>query len=119
MLQVVADQLGGRFRDRLDYPWYQRPAQYGAVEGDLGGLSDLQYELHLMPRNAEDCAGAAVLQIRSVQGPRLAGGRSGFVAFTPERLWHWPDRADPDTLADWVRETIATVDTGAMPTDPV
>lgn len=119
MLQVVAALLGGRFRDRLDYPWYQRPAQYGAVEGELGGLGDLQYELHLMPRNAEDCAGAALLQIRSVQGPRLAGGQSGFVAFTPERLWHWPDRADPDTLADWVRETIATVDTGGMPTDSV
>lgn len=117
MLQVVAGLLGGRFRERDDYPWYRRPAQYGAVEGELGGLSDLRYELYLMPRNAEDCPGAAMLQIRSLQGPRLAGGQSGLVVFSPERLWHWPDRADPGTLAGWVRETIATVDSGGVPSD--
>lgn len=116
-LQLVAGLLGGRFRDRLDYPWYRRPAQYGAVEGELGGLGDLQYELHLMPRNSEYCPGSAMLRIRSLQGPRLAGGQSGLVVFSPERLWHWPDRADPGTLAGWVRETIATVDSGGVPSD--
>jgi hypothetical protein len=116
-LQVVAGLLGGRFRDRLDYPWYRRPAQYGAVEGELGGLGDLPYELHLMPRNAEDVPGAAMLRIRTLQGPRLAGGRSELVVFSPDRLWHWPDLADPGTLASWVRETIATVDSGGVPTD--
>jgi hypothetical protein len=116
-LQVVAGQLGGRFRDRRDYPWYRRPAQYGAVEGELGGLGDLRYELHLMPRNAEYCPGAAMLQIQSLQGPRLAGGQSGLVVFSPERLWHWPDRADPGTLASWIRKTIATVDSGDVPSD--
>jgi hypothetical protein len=116
-LQVVAGLLGGRFRDRLDYPWYRRPAQYGAVEGELGGLGDLQYELHLMPRNSEYCLGAAMLRIRSLQGRRLAGGQSELVGFSPERLWHWPDLADPGTLAGWVRETIATVDSGGVPSD--
>jgi hypothetical protein len=53
MLQAVAGLLGGRFLDRGEYPWYLRPAQYGAVQGELGGLGDLQYELNLMPRNAE------------------------------------------------------------------
>jgi hypothetical protein len=117
MLQAVAGLLGGRFLDRLEYPWYRRPAQYGAVQGELGRLGDLQYELNLMPRNAEYDPGAAMLRIRSLQGPRLAGGQSELVVFSPERLWHWPDRADPGALASWVRETIATVDSGGVPTD--
>jgi hypothetical protein len=117
MLQAVAGLLGGRFLDRSEYPWYRRPAQYGAVEGELGGLGDLQYELNLMPRNAEYDPGAAMLRIRSLQGPRLAGGQSGLVVFSPKRIWHWPDRGDPGTLASWVRETIAIVDAGGVPTD--
>ena len=44
MLQLTAVLLDGRFRDRLDYPWYQRPAQYGTIEGELYGL---EYELYL------------------------------------------------------------------------
>jgi len=117
MLQAVAGLLGGRFLDRQEYPWYRRPAQYGAVQGELGGLGDLRYELHLMPRNAEYDPGAAMLQIRSVQGPRLAGGRSDLVVFSPDQLWHWPDRGDPGVLASWVRETIETVDSGGVPSD--
>lgn len=117
MLQVVAGLLGGRFRDRREYPWYRRPAQYGGVEGELGRLGDLHYDLLLMPRNAEDCPGVVMLGIRSLQGPRLAGGQSGLVVFSPKRLWHWPDRGDPGTLASWVRETIATVDSGGVPSD--
>jgi hypothetical protein len=70
-----------------------------------------------MPRNAEDDPGAAMLRIRSRQGPRLAGGRSEVVIFSPDRLWHWPDLADPGALASWVREAIATVDSGGVPTD--
>jgi hypothetical protein len=62
LLQLTAVLLGGRFRDRREYPWYRRPAQYGGIEGELGGL---EYELQLMPRNAEWCAGAAMLQIRT------------------------------------------------------
>jgi len=60
LLQLTAVLLGGRFRDRREYPWYRRPAQYGSVEGELGGL---EYELQLMPRNAEGCDGAAMLWV--------------------------------------------------------
>jgi hypothetical protein len=112
MLQLTAVLLGGRFRDRRAYPWYRRPAQYGAVEGELG---DLAYELYLMPWNAEDCGGAAMLQIRSRQGRRLAGKSSELRVFTPERVWHWPDLADPATLAGYVRQALTTVDSGRMP----
>jgi hypothetical protein len=112
VLQQAAVLLGARFRDRRDYPWYRRPAQYGAIEGELGGLG---YELYLMPWNAEDCGGAAMVRIRSRQGRLLAGSRSGLLLFTPERVWHWPDLADPGTLADYVRQAIAKVDSGGMP----
>ena len=112
LLQLTADLLGGRFRDRLEYPWYRRPAQYGGIEGELGGL---QYELQLMPRNAEWCAGAAMLQIRSAEGRSLAGGGPGLSVFTPEGVWHWPDLADPGTLAGYVRHAIATAASGEMP----
>lgn len=112
MLQVTADLLGGRFRDRLEYPWYRRPAQYGAVEGVL---CELEYELYLMPWNAEDCGGEAMLQIRSQQGRPLAAHGPGLRVFIPERVWHWPDLADPGTLADQVRQAIAAVDSGGLP----
>jgi hypothetical protein len=49
MLRLTAVLLGGRFRDRREYPWYRRPAQYGAVEGELG---ELEYELQLMATSA-------------------------------------------------------------------
>ena len=112
MLELTAASLGGRFRDRREYPWYRRPAQYGGIGGELGGL---EYELQLMPRNADDCAGAAVLQIRSPQGRPLTGGRPALTIFTPEQVWHWPDLADPGTLADYVRQAIATAAAGEMP----
>ncbi len=111
-LRCAADFLGGRFRDRREYPWYRRPAQYGAVEGDLG---DLGYELTIMPWNAEDVGGRAMLRIRSRAGRSLAGGQPELVIFTPEQVWHWPDRADPATLADYIRQAIATVDSGGVP----
>ena len=112
LLQLTAVLLGGRFRDRREYPWYRRPAQYGGIEGELGGL---KYELQLMPRNAEWCAGAAMLEIRSLEGRSLAGGGPGLRVFTPERVWHWPDLADPATLAGYVRQAIATAASGEMP----
>ena len=112
LLRLTAVLLGGRFRDRRDYPWYRRPAQYGGVEGELGGL---EYELQLMPRNSEWCAGAAMLQIRSREGRSLAGGGPGLRVFTPERVWHWPDLADPGTLAGYVRQAIAAAASGEMP----
>jgi hypothetical protein len=114
-LQCLAGFLGARFRDRREYPWYRRPAQYGGIEGELGGL---EYELQLMPRNAEDCAGAAMLQIRSPPGRSPAEGGPGLRVFTPERVWHWPDLADPGTLAGYVRQTIATAASGEMPPGP-
>jgi hypothetical protein len=115
MLQHTAVLLGGRFRDRREYPWYRRPAQYGGIEGELGGL---EYELQLMPRNAEDCAGAAMLQIRSPPGRSPAEGGPGLRVFTPVRAWQWPDLADPGTLAGYVRQTIATAASGEMPPGP-
>jgi hypothetical protein len=114
MLRLTAVLLGGRFRDRREYPWYRRPAQYGAVEGELG---ELEYELQLMPRNAEDCAGAAMLQIRAPRGRALAGGAPGLRVFTPERVWHWPNLADPGTLAGYVRQAVATAASGELPLD--
>jgi hypothetical protein len=112
LLQLTAVLLGGRFRDRREYPWYRRPAQYGGIEGELGGL---KYEVQLMPRNAEWCAGAAMLQIQPLEGRSLAGGGPGLRVFTPERVWHWPDLADPATLAGYVRQAIATAASAEMP----
>jgi hypothetical protein len=112
MLQATAILLDGRFRDRGEYPWYRRPAQYGAIEGELCGL---KYELYLMPWNAEDCGGAAMLAIRPRQDRPLAGNGAGRTVFTPEEVWHWPDRADPTTLAGYVRQAIAAAASGNMP----
>ena len=112
MLQLTAVLLGGRFRDRREYPYIRRPAQYGAIEGELCGL---EYVLFLMPRNAEDCGGAALLQIRPPQGRPFPGKGHGLTVFTAEDVWHWPDLADPDTLAGFVRQTIAAVNSGDMP----
>lgn len=82
------------------------------IEGELGGL---EYELQLMPRNAEWCAGAAMLEIRSPEGRPPAGSGRGLRVFTPERVWHWPDLADPGTLAGYVRQAVATAACGEMP----
>ena len=114
MLQLTAVQLGGRFQDRRDYPWYRRPAQYGGIRGEL---DELEYELQLMPRNSEYHPGSAMLQIRAPQGRPLPGGGPGLRVFTPERKWHWPDRADPGTLAGYVRQAIAATAAGEMPSD--
>jgi hypothetical protein len=111
LLQLTAALLGGRFRARREYPWYQRPAQYGGIEGEL---YELEYELYLMPRNAEYCSGAAMLQIRSPQGHQLVGNGSRLRVFTPEGVWRWPDRADPGTLAGYVRQAIAAAASGEM-----
>jgi hypothetical protein len=115
MLQVTAVLLGGRFRERREYPWYWRPAQYGAIEGELDRL---EYDLLLMPWNAEDCGGAALLQIRLPEGSPLAGKGRGLRIFTPEWAWHWPDRADPGALADYVRQAIAAAVSGTRPPHP-
>jgi len=109
MLHSTAVLLGGRFRDRRDYPWYRRPAQYGAVEGELCGLG---YVLFLMPWNAEDCGGAAMLHIRPRPDSPPAGHGPGWTVFTPEGVWHWPDRADPASLAGYVRQAAAAAASG-------
>jgi hypothetical protein len=111
-MRHVAALLGGRFQDREGIPWHRRPAQYGAVEGELDGL---RYELYLMPWNAEDSGGSAMVQISAEPGSRLAGGRSALRFFTPEQVWHWPDLADPGTLADYVRQAIASAAFGGVP----
>jgi len=111
-LQHSAGLLGGRFRDRLEYPWYRRPAQYGAVEGSLG---DLVFELNIMPWNTEDAGGSAMLRIRSQTGRSFADGSPKLVIFSTEQEWHWPDRAEPAALASYVRQVIATVNSGEMP----
>jgi hypothetical protein len=111
-LRHTAALLGGRFQEREEIPWYRRPAQYGAVEGELDGL---RYQLYLMPWNAEDSGGSAALVIHSQPGSRLADGETGRKFFTPERVWHWPDLADPGTLADYVRRAVASAAFGGVP----
>jgi hypothetical protein len=106
-LRRAAGRLGGRFRDRREYPWYRRPSQYGAVEGRLG---DRTYELTILPWNTEDHGGSAMLRIH-----RRAGERPEFTIFTPATVWHRPDLADPDALADYVRRAIVAVDSGEAP----
>jgi len=111
-LQATADLLAARFRDRLEHPWYARPHQYGTIEGELDGL---KYELRLLPRNTEDWAGQVMLTIHAPQGSRLPRGRRDLRAVTPTEVWHWPDRADPGTLAAYVREATAAVGSGGKP----
>ena len=111
LLQQTAALLGGRYRDRQEIPWYRRPAQYGAVEGELDGMT---YHLLLMPWNAEDCGGAAMLAIAPWTGQPVRPD-TGQVIFTPSETFHWPDRADPGVLASYVREAIAAVITGQRP----
>lgn len=108
LLQRTAALLGGRYRDRREIPWHRRPAQYGVVEGELDGMT---YHLFLMPWNAEDCGGAAMLSIAAGPGKPVSPD-TGQVVFTPSETFHWPDRADPGVLASYVREAIATAITG-------
>jgi hypothetical protein len=56
-----------------------------------------------------------MLEIRSLQGRSLTGGGPGLRVFTPARVWHWPDLADPGTLAGYVRQAIATAASGELP----
>jgi hypothetical protein len=111
-LRRAAGRLGGRFRDRREYPWYRRPSQYGAVEGRLGGAT---YELTILPWNAEGHGGSAMLRIQRRAGRRLAGERPESTIFTPATVWRWPDLADPNALADYVRQAVVAVDSGEAP----
>jgi hypothetical protein len=111
-MRYVAALLGGRFREREEIPWYRRPAQYGAVDGELDGL---RYELYLMPWNAEDCGGSAMLHIHAQPGSRLADGKSERKFFTPEQVWHWPDLADSGTLVGYIRQAMASAAFGGVP----
>jgi hypothetical protein len=112
-LRQAAALLGGRFRDRDEYPWYRRPARYGGVDGDLDGLG---YELFVMPWNAEDCGGSAMLRIGSRQALRRSGNdKDVVVLFSRERDWHWPDLADPEALAAYARRAVAAVACGGVP----
>ena len=81
------------------------------VEGELDGLA---YQLLLMPWNAEDCGGAAMLAIAAGPG-QPARPVTGYRVFTPSGIFHWPDHADPGVLASYVREAIAAVITGQRP----
>jgi hypothetical protein len=114
MLMEAAALLGGQFRDRTEYPWYQRPAQYGAIEGEL---ADLSYLVNLMPWNAEDCGGQVMMHIRSRLGGVLPTGGSAVLIFIPERTWHWPDLADPAVLAGYARQALTSVNSGILPPD--
>jgi hypothetical protein len=40
---------------------------------------------------------------------------TGIRVFTPSETFHWPDRADPGVLADYVRQAITTVIAGGRP----
>jgi hypothetical protein len=111
-MRHVAALLGGRFQEREEILWYRRPAQYGAVEGELDGL---RYELYLMPWNAENSGGSAMVHIRAQRGGRLADGKTERKFFTPEQVWHWPDLADPGELVGYVRQAIASAAFGDVP----
>jgi hypothetical protein len=111
-MRYAAALLGGRFQEREEIPWYRRPAQYGAVDGELDGL---RYELYLLPWNSEDSGGSAMLHIHAQPGSRLADGKTERNFFTPEQVWHWPDLADPGALADYVRQAIASMAFGGVP----
>lgn len=111
MLQHTAALLGGRFVDRREIVWHRRPAQYGIVEGELDGMA---YQLYLMPWNAEDCGGAAMLAIAPWTGQPVSQ-RTGMRVFTTSETFHWPDRANAGVLADYVRQAIAIVITGGRP----
>jgi hypothetical protein len=111
LLQQTAALLGGRFVDRREIVWHRRPAQYGVVEGELDGMA---YHLYLMPWNAEDCGGAAMLAIAPWTGQPVSH-MTGIRVFTPSETFHWPDRADPGVLADYVRQAITTVIAGGRP----
>ncbi len=113
-LRRAAGRLGGHLRDRREYAWYRRPSQYGVVEGRLG---EVTYELTILPWNVEDHGGSAMLRIRPRPGQRFAGDGPEFTIFTPARVWHWPDLADPDTLADYVRQAVVAVNSGRVPPD--
>ena len=113
-LREVAVLLEGRFVDRREYRYTQRPAQYGGVEGRLG---DYDYEVFLMPWNAEDHGGCAMLRITSRHDGPIKGSKRGALMFTPEQVWHWPDLADPGTLAGYVRQAVADLDPGERPQD--
>jgi hypothetical protein len=111
MLQQTAALLGGLYVDRREIVWHRRPAQYGVVEGELNGMA---YQLYLMPWNAEDCGGAAMLNIAPWTGQPVSHS-TGMRVFTPSETFHWPDRADSGALADYVRQAIATAIGGGRP----
>ncbi len=56
-------------------------------------------------------SGASSTQVGGWSRPILAE----LVIFTPEQVWHWPDLADPGTLAGYVRQAIAAADSGGLP----
>jgi hypothetical protein len=102
-LRRTAELLGGRYRDRRDFPWYRRPAQYGALEGDVGGVP---YLLYVLPHNTEDHGGNAFLRIRPRDGRPPPGTRPEVRAVSVG-VWHWPDQAAPETLAEFVRREVS------------
>ena len=108
-LQQVAVLLEGRFRERREYKYLVRPAQYGGIDGRLG---DYEYEVFLLPWNTEDHGGCAMLLIGSRDGRPLDGKNPRALMYTPEKVWHWPDLADPRVLADYVRQAVATLEAG-------
>jgi len=102
-LRRVALLLDARYVDRREIPWYRRPHRSGAVDGVFG---EFGYVVRVMPANAADVDGLAVVRIRSRWDRRLSDGGTETVAYTSKELWHWPDRADPEVLASFVRESV-------------
>jgi hypothetical protein len=72
-LRHTAALLAGRFQEREEIPWYRRPAQYGAVEGELDGL---RYQLYLMPWNAEDSR-EVTRRVGGYPDPKQTNGLNG------------------------------------------
>jgi hypothetical protein len=105
ILRQVAARLDGRFLERRLVPWHRRPYRYGLVEGRLDGSG---YRLMILPARSEWNPGCAMVQFDP--GVRRPGPGAERVVFVPEEIWHWPDRADPEVLADHVRRAAAATE---------
>jgi hypothetical protein len=103
LLTTVAGLLHARFKPHKGVPLLSRPG-YGVVEGEY---ADLKYVLGVLSRNAEDDPGCGRLFAYSVKGRVLHDQRAWKAFVTDEAEWHWPERTNPEVLAEFVRQHLA------------